>query len=321
MTDTSHHKGIAWAVGATVLLAVAMVSSRYLMTAGVNPYFAGLIRALVGALFALGAGMAANRQSVRWGLPAVGIGIGRAGGTLLFFPALAYISATEFSIVQKTIPLFVFGFGVLFFRRFPNWRTVALIATGSALVMAGAAIALDYRAGGVDHERLVGTVLTLGTCFFSALFSASMSVPERFSESWGMAERQYYFGIINLVAAIPLIVIVFYFHVKGVSLIDGAFSFGLLVLAGLLNGVFGLVYFEAVKTIGAERSAIITALDVFVVLLLEALLGLIEAQWHHLAGGAVAVLGTILYVRALGQGASRRAAKTDAPGKAVSEAA
>jgi drug/metabolite transporter (DMT)-like permease len=264
-----------------VLLGVSHALTRKVLVESVDPLVAVAMRNLISAAMVLAIAGTARRLGGqprrylaydRWTWLAV---LGKASSGIFYFCAMSGLSATAGILLYRLNPLYTL---ILAFVLVPVGirRQLSLggLAAGTLLSVAGATLgARDLHGPGTGGGwATVNTgvffMLLAGPCFSLFLVSSEKHRASAVGEA-DFAARQGYLAQIELWAILPVLLgaaAATWYHGWTITTWTQAGELGVL---GAIAGGIGVLYFEAVKRIGALLASVIVGLEVHVTILCE----------------------------------------------------
>jgi drug/metabolite transporter (DMT)-like permease len=274
----------------------------------VEPLVAVAFRNVISATMILGIAAVSRRMSGsarrdltfdRWTWIAV---IGKSLSGILYFYGLSGLTAATGILLYRLNAVYTLIFALLLVPAAVR-RNVPLgkLLLGTVLSVAGAAMGAVVQsgagvAGGHSFQTGLAFMLLAGPFFAMFLISWEMHRASGIEQS-DFSSRQGYLARIEWLALIPVLA-----GAVGVSLVHGwtvASGGQWLELAGLgaISGGIGVLYFEAVKRIGALLASLIVGLEVHVTILVEHWWLGEPVRLLALAGGGLVLAGVALVAR------------------------
>jgi drug/metabolite transporter (DMT)-like permease len=292
-----------------LLLGVSHALTRKVLVQCVEPLVAVTLRNFISAVIVLATAGLARRLSGnprryltydRWTWMAVA---GKALSGIFYFYAMSGLTATAGILLYRLNPIYTL---ILAFALVPlavrKQLSVGLLTLGAVLSVAGAVMgAFDLHGAAAGATAGAGKsgvlfMLLAGPCFSLFLVSSEKHRASAVGEA-DFAARQGYVAQIELLALIPVLagaVAVTWLHGWTVTTWAQAGELGIL---GAIAGGIGILYFEAVKRIGALLASVIVGLEVHVTILCEWFwLGEPVSAWA-VWGGVLVLAGVALVAR------------------------
>jgi drug/metabolite transporter (DMT)-like permease len=274
--------GVVLMAACAVLLGISHALTRKILVQSVEPLVAVTLRNLVSASVVLFTGALARRMIGRprryltfdrWTWLAVS---GKSLSSIFYFYALSGLTATAGILLYRLNPMYTLIFALaLVPLAVRKQLSLGMLTLGTILSVAGATMGawdLHGASGGSEASVNAGVffMLLAGPCFSLFLVSWEKHRASAVGEA-DFAARQGYLAQIEFLALLPLLagaVVVSWLH--GWSVTSWA-QWGELAILGTITGGIGVLYFEAVKRIGALLASVIVGLEVHVTILCERL--------------------------------------------------
>jgi drug/metabolite transporter (DMT)-like permease len=290
-----------------VLLGISHALGRKILLESVEPLVAVAIRNAISAAVVLIIATVARwvtgapRRYLtydRWTWLAVA---GRSLSGIFYFYGLSALTATAGILLYRLNPVYTLILALVLVpavvRRQLSLGALVLgtvLSVAGAVMGAGAHRPMDAEGSGAGAGILF--MLLAGPCFSLFLVSWEKHRASAIEQS-DFSARQGYQAQIELWALIPLLL-----GAVSISLLKGwtvtsAGQWLELGVLGTITGCIGILYFEAVKRIGALLASVIVGLEVHVTILFERLwLGEPVTIWA-LVGGVLVLAGVALVAR------------------------
>jgi drug/metabolite transporter (DMT)-like permease len=279
---------------AAALLSVAVWGANFpvlkQVMLAIDPLPAMLLRGGLSTL-TVGVGLA---LAGRWRLPTWPelrglLPVSLVGFTLnqvLYYYGLHWTSASHSGLIFTLTPLFAFGLSHLLGETRIDRRD----ALGLGLGVVGAALILAPAAtGGADRATLLGDLLTVGAAISWAVWNIlAAPVLRRHGTFLGTV---WITGVGTLgLAPLGLAGLV----AQDWSRVSGRDVAGLIYGSTIAGGVGSLLWYAAVRRLGAARTAIYANMESFFAVVAAALLLGERVAWPAVAGGVAVVAGVLL---------------------------
>lgn len=266
--------------GCALLLGISHALTRKVLVQSVEPLLAVTLRNVVSAVIVLGIGVGARRITGRarrflsydrWTWLAVA---GKSLSGIFYFYALSGLSATVGILLYRLNPVYTLLFALgLVPAAVRRELSLGALVLGTMLSVGGATLGawkLHGLNGDVGSGVNAGVLFMLlaGPCFSLFIVSWEKHRASALGET-DFAARQGYLAQIEFLALLPLLVGVGFLMWRHGWELPGGRPLGELVLLGAISGGIGVLYFEAVKRIGALLASVIVGLEVHVTIFCE----------------------------------------------------
>ena len=200
----------------------------------------------------------------------------------------AYVSATTTAVIVNLCPVLVLGYGVIFLHEGLPWPR--LVGFGLGLVAGMVFLALSWRDGPGDG-RGTGVLLSLLAMLAWAAYTISLHYLKGLDRALVLALQQ------TAATLLMLPFLLAYGAARPIFIVPDLWSALGLAFGGILcSAVAYLLYFDAIRSLGATRVASLLTLVPVVTLLGDALLGDLPTPFALLAA-ALAIGGVALIRR------------------------
>ncbi len=308
VSDKQYYIGVLLIIICSILFGINHTLSRYIVNGYSSPFIAVMIRNTVSGLVILSTANLVRSfdqinkpKPIKFTRDSWLMVLGRSASGLFYFLGLMYLSTVTAVTLYKLNPIFTFII-LLFIMKtaLPNISFLNIMI-GIFVSICGSLVSiaifdLDFASDGL--ELVWGTVFILCAAVFWSLYLVSAERDTYSSvKNIGFWRRQQYLGYIYLITAVPFIIYSTYLTIFTDS-IDTLFNiskkaFALLVLIGLISGVIGILYFEALKRVSSLLGTVIISLEIFFAMIFALLFLGENVGWNVYVGAVLVIIGSV----------------------------
>jgi len=275
--------GIVLTIACAILFAVSHVLSKFVVDTEINPMVIlvgrNIISGLTILIFVLIIKSFYQKSKLRVHLnrDSLYMILGRGFSGIFYLASLIYLSATSMIIIYKLNAIFTFILLLFLIKNKLKFESITNILFGIIVCIIGtfiiaqnnAVISYEY-----DTEGMTGILLGIGAAFLWSVYIVYAEKHEKTSIcNTNIVERQFFLGIIYLISTLPVVLLV----VLSVFFDAGVFSsytvewkeIGIIAFIGIISGIIGILYFEAIKRISALLVTVIISLEIFFTMIFE----------------------------------------------------
>jgi drug/metabolite transporter (DMT)-like permease len=235
--------------------------------------------------------------------------IGRSLSGAFYFATFLYLSATSTITLYKLNPIYTFIL-LLFLIKLPlSLSSFTNVLIGVVVAISGSILSV-YNFNGASSMSIEAVIpgivfVVLAGFFWSVYMVSSESHKGSQISKACMWQRQRYVANIYLISSIPFVLLVILLTFLRPDITDiRAITFSEIILIsplGLLSGVIGILYFEALKRISSLLISVIISLEIFFTMIFEAVFIGHDLGWNVFLGGLLVAVGAVSVGREAGK--------------------
>ena len=304
--------GVALVLCCAVLWGCSHVLAKHIMTQSIDPFLAIFLRNFIAAItvsiFVVLMRPFSRAKQIHIALSSTSLFMigGRALAGIFYFVALQYISATEAIALYKFNAISAFVITIFLLSYKVPKLTTEVVVIGIVVTICGVLIT---TIGGRTIDQAFSSNSYIGYVYIilAAICWSIFTVFSEKDEGSGLSKtdlvtRQSYLSKILLYSSLPALAIFLISsnyssqNLAGTLLEDHDSQLSIIVL-GILTGVIGIMYFEALKRISPILVTVVVSFEIIMTGVLEAIFIDLNITWHLVVGAMLIILGSILVAR------------------------
>ena len=304
--------GVALVLCCAALWGIGHVLARKIMVEGFDPYLTMFLRNTIAAIFIMlfvviiKPFSRADNVLITLNGNSLYMLIGRGMAGIFYMLALQHISATSATTLYKFNSITSFLLVIYLLNKKLPKLTYEVVFVGVVICTFGILLA---SVGANSIELFTNNPEAIGY-FYILLAAVCWSVFSVFSEKdegsslskTDLATRQWYMSKILFLSALPalsifLIRIPYTDFTRIIQILGNPEFVRSLVALGVLTGIVGIFYFEALKRISPVLVTVVVSLEIIITGLIESVFLSFDVNWHFVVGAILIVLGSYLVGR------------------------
>ncbi|MCP4353471.1 MAG: DMT family transporter [Desulfobacterales bacterium] len=298
--------GILLVLICSVLFGISHVFGRYLIKSHLNPLVIVTVRNIVSGILIFFLSLilrkfsTSSNYSVSFTKDSFFMMLGRTVSGLFYFISFMYLSATLSITLYKLNPIYTFIILLFLIKtRLSNYSFVKILIGVIIAVIGSILLIVKFGTESTPMEYILPGIISiiLAGIFWSVFIVFSEKHKSSHIKKTELWERQRYVSYIYLLSSIPFIILVLLGSEMYPSLIDlSKISYSDITetaFLGIISGLVGILYFEALKRISSLLVNVIISLEIFFTMIFEWLYLGQDMTWNIYFGAILVIIGAI----------------------------